>query len=136
MSLASLVSTTRLIGAWLLAGAWSVQAVTAARGLKRVPSLLDPSSPAYPPAATSLVEQDWPNLHVIAVNDRSSDATGDIMASLAKQSPDRLSVLHVTHLPQGWLGKTHAMALAARHARSLFPSRWLLFTDGDVIFHP
>ena len=58
------------------------------------------------------------------------------MAALAGQYPDRLSVLHVTHLPEGWLGKTHAMALAARHAQSLFPSRWLLFTDGDVIFHP
>ena len=156
MSLASIISTTRLIAAWLLAGAWSVQTITAARGLRRVPSLFEPASPSHPPAETSvvvivpacneqqaiaacltsLIEQDWPNLHVIAVNDRSSDATGDIMAALAKRYPDRLSVLHVSHLPQGWLGKTHAMALAARHARSLFPSQWLLFTDGDVIFHP
>jgi hypothetical protein len=43
-----------------------------------------------------------------------------------------LQVLQVAELPPGWLGKTHAMALAARHATS----QWLLFTDADVLFRP
>lgn len=156
MSLPLQFSTTRLIAAWALASAWSVQVVMVAFGLKRLPSLLDSASPSHPPAGTSiavivpacdeqqaigaclqsLIDQDWPNLHVIAVNDRSSDTTGDIMTLLAGRYPDRLSVLQVTHLPEGWLGKTHAMAFAARRARSLFAPEWLLFTDGDVIFHP
>jgi cellulose synthase/poly-beta-1,6-N-acetylglucosamine synthase-like glycosyltransferase len=37
----------------------------------------------------------------------------------------------LAELPPGWLGKTHAMALGARHATG----EWLLFTDGDVLFH-
>jgi len=41
-------------------------------------------------------------------------------------------VLHVAELPAGWLGKTHAMALAAGHA----DSDYILFTDADVHFHP
>ena len=36
----------------------------------------------------------------------------------------------MAELPAGWLGKTHAMALAARQA----PTDYLLFTDGDVLF--
>src|SRR5206468_12168503 len=45
--------------------------------------------------------------------------------------PHTMRVLHVSELPSGWLGKPHAMAIAARQARS----QWLLFTDGDVLFH-
>jgi GT2 family glycosyltransferase len=43
-----------------------------------------------------------------------------------------LSVIHVTSLPPGWMGKNHAMALAARQSAT----PWLLFTDGDVLFRP
>lgn len=43
-----------------------------------------------------------------------------------------LEVLHVAELPPGWLGKTHAMSLAAQQATG----EWLLFTDADVVFHP
>jgi hypothetical protein len=42
----------------------------------------------------------------------------------------QLEVIHNRALPAGWLGKSHALALAAEHARA----PWLLFTDGDVIF--
>ncbi len=156
MSLVSFLPVAFIGLAWTLALAWSAQLVTVAIGLRRLPSLLDPACPSHPPPGTSiavivpgcneqqaiadclqsLLAQDWPNLHIVAVNDRSTDATGEIMESLASRHPGRLSVLQVTELPEGWLGKTHAMALAARHARSLFAPRWLLFTDGDVIFHP
>jgi hypothetical protein len=46
--------------------------------------------------------------------------------------PHELRVLSVCALPAGWLGKPHAMALGAQ--KSSAP--WLLFTDGDVLFHP
>jgi glycosyltransferase involved in cell wall biosynthesis len=80
----------------------------------------------------ALLALDYPDLQIIAVDDRSTDATGDIMDRLCQQHPQCLSVIHVDLLPSGWLGKTHAMWLAAEQARG----EWLIFTDGDVIFRP
>jgi cellulose synthase/poly-beta-1,6-N-acetylglucosamine synthase-like glycosyltransferase len=44
----------------------------------------------------------------------------------------RAVILRVHELPPGWLGKTHAMEMAARQATG----EWLLFTDADVLFDP
>ena len=79
----------------------------------------------------SLLAQDYPNLQIFAVDDRSTDATGTIMDRIMTRS-DRLRVLHVTELPPGWLGKTHAMWRGGAETQS----DWILFTDGDVIFRP
>ncbi len=83
----------------------------------------------------SLLNQDYPNLQILAVNDRSTDTTGDLMDALATQHPQKLRILHIGELPAGWLGKTHAMALAARHAIAIHHPDYLLFTDADVVFH-
>ena len=80
----------------------------------------------------SLVAQDYRDLEIIAVNDRSTDSTGAIMDGIAATSDGRIRVLHLTDLPAGWLGKPHAMWSAAK----LATSDWLLFTDGDVVFQP
>jgi hypothetical protein len=82
-------------------------------------------------AMTSLLAQDYPDLEIVAVNDRSEDETGKLLDDLAKTDP-RLNVLHIQNLPDGWLGKNHAMWSGARRARA----SWLLFTDGDVVFEP
>ncbi|HEY5255607.1 MAG TPA: glycosyltransferase, partial [Acidobacteriaceae bacterium] len=141
------------IFAWIIAAAWLSRVIPALWMLPRVPNLLRDSfaAPATWPSVTvvvpakdeaiaiqrslrSLVDCDYPNLQVVAVDDRSTDATGHLMDELAA-SPDsrgRLRVLHVTELPDGWLGKPHAMVLAADGATS----DWLLFTDADVIFDP
>jgi glycosyltransferase involved in cell wall biosynthesis len=82
----------------------------------------------------TLLALDYDNYEVIAVNDRSTDSTGEIMERVAQgrpMSPD-LRVIHHTELPAGWLGKTHAMWTAANHATG----DWLLFTDADVLFKP
>ncbi|HEX3967719.1 MAG TPA: glycosyltransferase [Edaphobacter sp.] len=138
--------------AWLIALTWLWKAIAAAIGLPRVPNLLEPQhnlTPANSPSITvivparneaadiaatlhSLLAQDYSNLRIIAINDRSTDATGPIIDSIAARHPDKLHALHITELPSGWLGKTHAMALAARQA----PTDYLLFTDADVLFHP
>jgi glycosyltransferase involved in cell wall biosynthesis len=138
--------------AWLIALTWLWKAIAAARGLPRIPNLLlpqhdltptgDPSITVIVPArdeaadiaATlhSLLAQDYPNLQILAVNDRSTDRTGEIITALAAQHPGKLRALHVTDLPLEWLGKTHAMALAARQSLT----DYLLFTDADVLFRP
>ena len=83
------------------------------------------------PAVRSLLAQDYPALQVIAVDDRSADATGAILDRLARED-ERLQVVHVEQLPEGWLGKTHALELGRRAVQS----EWTLFTDGDVHFRP
>jgi len=83
------------------------------------------------PALRSLLELDYPDLEVLVVNDRSTDATGSILDRESK-GWERLRVFHLHALPPGWLGKNHALQVAAGEARG----DWLLFTDADVIFQP
>jgi glycosyltransferase involved in cell wall biosynthesis len=132
----------------ILALLWVARALEAAIGLRSIPDISSPEwdrhanasltvivpardeADAIETCLRSLLASDLPNLRVIAVNDRSTDATGEIMDRIAAESADRLHVVHVTDLPSGWLGKTHAMWLAGKQANT----DWLLFTDGDVIF--
>jgi cellulose synthase/poly-beta-1,6-N-acetylglucosamine synthase-like glycosyltransferase len=99
----------------------------------------------------TLLALDYDNYEIIAVNDRSTDSTGEIMEEI-RQNPrpvppnsggtrtghpglnlhPLLRVLHHRELPPGWLGKTHAMWTAANQATG----EWLLFTDADVLFKP
>src|SRR5271168_4976907 len=82
---------------------------------------------------TSLIEIDYDNYEVIAVDDRSTDRTGEIMEGLSREGRcSTLRILHHRELPSGWLGKTHAMWTAANQA----DGDWLLFTDADVLFKP
>ncbi len=104
-------------------------------------------------ALKSLTALDYDNYEVIAVNDRSTDRTGELMEKVAKEyegarpssrtlrtggkvdflKPGKtLKVIHHAELPAGWLGKTHAMWTAANYATG----DWILFTDADVLFKP
>jgi glycosyltransferase involved in cell wall biosynthesis len=82
-------------------------------------------------AARSLLAQEYPGLTVSVVDDRSTDATPEILRRLAARDP-RLTVARVDTLPPGWTGKSHAIATAAARATT----EWLLFTDGDVDLAP
>ncbi|MCI3922362.1 glycosyltransferase [Paenibacillus sp. TRM 82003] len=85
-----------------------------------------------------LHHQTYPKLEIIAVNDRSQDATGARMEALKAWSegrPERrpsLRIIHITQLPSGWLGKNHAMYQGYLQAKGSY----LLFTDADVRFEP
>ena len=80
----------------------------------------------------SLLATDYPNVEVIAIDDRSRDDTGAIMDRLANESEGKLRVIHVTELPEGWLGKNHALHIGYEQSNG----EWLLFTDGDVVHAP
>ena len=82
-----------------------------------------------PGALTTLMEIDYPGLEVIAVDDRSKDATGRILDEFSKIH-SLLRVEHVDRLPTGWLGKSHGL----QKAYEASTGEWLLFTDADVRF--
>jgi len=104
-------------------------------------------------ALQRLLVLDYDNYEVIAINDRSTDRTGEIMDAMGSCSgdppgppaspagaernpgtntPPRLKVVHIRELPPNWMGKAHAMWTAA----SQTDADWLLFTDADVMFRP
>jgi glycosyltransferase involved in cell wall biosynthesis len=83
-------------------------------------------------ALSQLIALDYDNYEVMAVDDRSTDRTGEIMDELAASAHGKLKIIHVHDLPNGWMGKAHAMWSAGRQACG----DWLLFTDADVMFRP
>jgi glycosyltransferase involved in cell wall biosynthesis len=143
------------IAGTILALAWFSRIVDAAIGMPSVADISQPEwnrNPAAPSgsprvsiivparneekdiaqALTQLLALDYDNYEVIAVNDRSTDRTGEIMEEVQKSSYSKLKVIHHQDLPAGWLGKTHAMWTATNAATG----DWLLFTDADVLFKP
>jgi len=78
-------------------------------------------------ALPTLLDQDYPEFEVIVVDDRSRDATARILDEF-KTKYSNLKVVHLTHLPQGWIGKPHALARAYEEATG----EWVVFIDADV----
>jgi cellulose synthase/poly-beta-1,6-N-acetylglucosamine synthase-like glycosyltransferase len=79
-------------------------------------------------SVVSRLADDYPNLEVIVVDDRSVDGTG-AMARTAAGGDHRFTLVRVDDLPSGWLGKVHALQKGLQHAQG----DWLLFSDGDVV---
>ncbi|MDQ3257024.1 MAG: glycosyltransferase [Acidobacteriota bacterium] len=143
-----------LVGvAWATTGMWLVGAYLTWTGIRRqrplMPvdnhELMDAAAPLVSilvPARNeehrvleqsirSMLAQDYGRFEVVAVNDRSTDATGIILRSIAL-SDQRLRVIDGVEPPAGWLGKPHALQQALDEARG----EWVLATDADMIFHP
>jgi glycosyltransferase involved in cell wall biosynthesis len=77
----------------------------------------------------AFLAQTYANIEVIVVNDRSTDATGDIVRAI---HDDRLTVIDGIEPPPGWLGKPWALHQGSRAARG----ELLLFVDADLIYAP
>jgi hypothetical protein len=129
---------------------WLWMLVGTLRLVRRVPLLVQSNSPSPDPwprvsivipacneaesletALGSVLKQDYPDLEIILIDDRSTDGTAAIVDRMV-QSDDRIVAIHVEQLPEGWLGKVHALALGAGKASG----SWLLFSDADVHFAP
>jgi glycosyltransferase involved in cell wall biosynthesis len=75
---------------------------------------------------TSLASQ--PEIsEILVVNDQSTDATADVVRSLMEKIPN-LRLLESGGLPDGWVGKNHALWVGVQEAKGA----WLLFTDADA----
>ncbi|MBI4836713.1 MAG: glycosyltransferase [Candidatus Abawacabacteria bacterium] len=79
----------------------------------------------------SIMKQDYPQWEAIIYNDQSSDQTGAIADSLAKEDP-RICVMHGKHLPEGWVGKNHGCYQMSQKAKG----HWYLFGDSDTVYEP
>ncbi len=139
--------------AWLLAALWVWRTSDLVR---RLPEVVDLNSedwnigpaqlpslavivPAKDEAANlpatldALAVQSYPRLRVIVVDDRSMDETGRIAEDYAARFSQLIEALHITELPEGWLGKTWALEAATQQCRDV---DYLLFTDADVLISP
>jgi glycosyltransferase involved in cell wall biosynthesis len=136
----------------ILALVWFSRLVEAALGVPKITDVSLPEwnrKPAHSPRVsivvparneeehieqtlTQLLRLDYANYEVVAVNDRSTDHTGEVMDRVASTANPhgQLRVIHVSELPPNWLGKAHAMWIGAKQATG----DWLLFTDADVFF--
>lgn len=143
---------------WFLLAFWLGQCWSAWRGARRMmdasrmniedlpisPSTDGPQISILVPACNeekviaetirSLLAQTGVRLEIVAINDRSTDGTGRILDEIAKEyaGPHCFRVIHNRALPEGWLGKPHALWLGAAECTA----DWLLLTDADMRFAP
>ena len=129
---------------------WSVLGLRMLRGMAGVPRLADvmplpdgecpkvstlfaarDEAAKLPQALPTQLAQDYPRYEVIAVDDRSRDATPQVLDEFAAHH-NNLKVIHLTEVPKGWLGKPHALHVAYGYAKG----EWLVFTDADVRMGP
>jgi chlorobactene glucosyltransferase len=79
----------------------------------------------------AVLAQDYSDLEVIVLDDRSSDETPSILAEIASRD-SRLHPISGSDLPKDWVGKPHALFQAATQARG----EWLCFLDADTFTAP
>jgi hypothetical protein len=79
-------------------------------------------------ALLSLLVQKYHKVEIIVVNDRSTDGTMAILQKMKERYP-RLILHDNDQLPEGWIGKSHALWAGAALAKG----EYLIFTDADVV---
>lgn len=135
-----------VVAAWLAATVW-VRGFRANESMRITPDpslTFDTSAPslaiyvaAHNEAARiesclhRLLNQNYPNLRVVVVNDRSEDETSEVVRRVMA-SDERVELVEVGELPDGWIGKTHALAVATCDSSA----DYLLFVDCDCRLVP
>ena len=76
----------------------------------------------------SLVEQDYDDYEIIAINDSSNDSTGDIMKKYSEKF-SKVIFVDAKPKPDGWMGKNWACMEGYKRASG----NLLLFTDADTV---
>lgn len=131
-----------------LCGVWFLQAGLVFKRLSELHTLvdLDPVAPAVWPkvsaivpgrdeadsigaALTTRLADDYPDLELVVVDDRSTDATPQIIARFAEADP-RVVPVRIDEVPAGWLGKLNALEQGTHAATG----EWLLISDADIHF--
>jgi chlorobactene glucosyltransferase len=83
----------------------------------------------------ALSDQTYPRYELIAVDDRSTDSTRQVLEAIdsqkSRKSPAFL-VVDGEDLPEGWAGKPHALVQGVNAARG----EWLCFIDADTFARP
>jgi chlorobactene glucosyltransferase len=79
----------------------------------------------------SLISQNYPNLEIVVIDDRSEDKTGEIIEAYAKKD-SRIRFVKGNDAPAGWIGKCNALA----HAVGYASGDWFIFTDADTYHRP
>jgi len=134
----------------LIAALWIVQGIRAGFGMAGLPRLSDvhPKRSGPTPlisiifaardeeeklsgALATQLAQDYPHFEIIAVNDRSRDGTSAILHKF-ERAHRNLKAIDIGVLPDGWLGKPHALVAGFEQSRG----DWIVFTDADVHFKP
>ena len=80
-------------------------------------------------ATQSLLEIEYPRWELLVIDDRSTDKTPQILAELQRSNPN-LRVQRIDELPEGWLGKNHALDVGIRQSQG----ELVLLTDADIFF--
>jgi glycosyltransferase involved in cell wall biosynthesis len=129
---------------------WFLQAALVVRNLSQIRDLakLAPPDPPRWPRVTTIVparneatdiaaslasrlSDGYPDLELVVVDDRSDDETPQILEWFSADD-ERVKVVRVDGLPDGWLGKVHALDRGVREATG----EWLLFSDADIELVP
>jgi chlorobactene glucosyltransferase len=79
----------------------------------------------------ALRRSDYPRLRIRVVDDASTDGTERIVADATRVDP-RVEIMPAGALPEGWLGKSHALWIGTRG----LGEDWLLFVDADLRVSP
>ncbi|WP_274654713.1 glycosyltransferase [Paenibacillus humicola] len=114
-----------------------VERLPAGKALKLYPKVsivvaVKDEAPKIGTTLLRLMELDYPDYEIVVVNDRSTDGTQLELDRLVQAGHSKLNVVQITALPEGWLGKNHALYQGYLASKG----DYLLFTDADVIFQP
>src|ERR1041385_7980946 len=87
---------------------------------------------------TSLLNQDYPALAIVLVDDDSHDGTADIArrTAAALGKADRLTIVSSGPLPARWTGKLWAVKQGIAAAQEKFAPKYLMLTDADIVHAP